>query len=490
MVNAKRVVLVHCPPHGEVPFRHIGLAYLQAVLESAGKECIFFDISLKEDLQKTDFYVEHIRYLSEGIGDMGDGPDPRLLLEVTHPELFDHPSAFSRTILAKAEEYLERVLQGGDVFLFTVNTLTVYFAAALARMIRNRGGRTAAGGPNTGFAPLRELLLRSEAFDTVIQGEGDGMVVDLVAWLRGETSQHPAGSHWLEGEQVRSLPPLPLVPLDELPYPSFRGTVVRNFIPILSSRGCPRKCAFCSETSNWPHWRHRDPAKLLAEMDARSRQYNCTSFHFHDDTINGSLPWLDAFCDLLIERGSPYQWESFCCPEGLDEERLARMKKAGCVLLKVGIQSFAPHVLKSMRRSTDAEAFKRSIIAGSKLGISIRFDMLIGFPGETDEDHQINLLALEEILQNPAPDLSFSPNPFYLSLGSETVLKADSYGMRLRYFDPGTLPPSLAAMVVRCGQFPIGHNYDLPRDVLVKRMKDMGELLKKVNKDYQYLGRT
>ena len=489
MATAKRVVLVHCPPHGEVPFRHIGLAYLHSVLEKSGQECILFDISLKEDLDKTDFYEEYIRYLSEGIGDMGDGPDPLILMQVTHPELFPELLPVSRTILTKAKAYFDRVLKAGDVFLFTVNTLTVYFAAALATLIRQAGGRTAAGGPNMGFGPLRTLLLRSGAFDVVVQGEGDSVVVDLVGYLRGSLAAPPPGTHWLDNGQIRWLPPLPPVSLDTLPYPNFRGTMIREFIPILSSRGCPRKCSFCSETSNWVSWRHRDPDRVVAEMDARSAQYSCTSFHFHDDSINGSLPWMDRFTELLTQRGSPYTWESFCCPEGLDDARLERMRKAGCVLLKVGVQTFSPEVLVAMRRRPDVDALRRSLLYGASLGISIRFDMLIGFPGETDQDHQRNLVVLDEILSQ-APAIYFSPNPFYLSLGSETMLNAEKYGIQIRYFDPDTLPEAAAVVVRESGRFPVGHTYGIPRDVLVARMKDMGAILAKQNKDYQYLGRT
>jgi len=340
-----------------------------------------------------------------------------------------------------------------------------------------------------GFAPLRSILLRSGAFDAVIQGEGDGVVVDLVKWLRRESLTLPPGANWLQGDEVKALPAAPPVPLDDLPYPLFRGTLVREFVPILSSRGCPRKCAFCSETSNWVSWRFRKVPNVIAEMDERARQYGLTSFHFHDDSINGSLPWIDEFSRVLTSRGSPYGWESFCCPEGLTEERLARMRKAGCVLLKVGVQSFSPPVLMAMRRRPDVEFLKRAILFGDSIGISIRFDMLIGFPGETHEDHQENLKVLDEILTQ-APRVYFSPNPFYLSLGSETMLNADRYGIEIRYFDWSTLSGPAAEMVRKSGQFPVGHTYDIPRPVLVERMADMGRILEKQNKDYQYLGRT
>ncbi|MBM4387669.1 MAG: radical SAM protein, partial [Deltaproteobacteria bacterium] len=332
-------MLIHPPPHGEVPFRHIGLAYLQAMLKKAGIETIFYDISAAENNAGTDFYDDYILHLSKNVGNVGDGIDPRILMEVIHPDMFDAISPVSAKIIAKAEKYLKILLDSGDVFLFSVNIITYYFAAALAYRLRRHGKKTAAGGPNMRFAPLRRLFLKSGAFDAVVQGEGEGVVVELVNQLAlGKNPQIP-GVSILNGDGVISdTPPADPLPLDQIPAPSFSGMEVKDFAPVLAGRGCTFRCSFCSEPYNWSGYRVREPVKMIDEMEWSAAQYRTKNFHFHDDLINGDLKWFDAFLAGLIDRGLRFGWESFCSPNGLTPERLDRMKESGCILLKLGVQ--------------------------------------------------------------------------------------------------------------------------------------------------------
>ncbi len=485
-----KVVLVHSPPHGEVDFLNIGLAYLQAVLQEAGHETVCFDICFAEHHAGTDFYDDYVLDLSRRIGGgVGDGVDPRMLLEVLHPEAFDEVSPVSAAITRKVDEHLPRLSAAGDVFLFSVNVLTQYFAAALARRLRALGKRTAAGGPNLGYRPLRQLLLRVGAFDAVVEGDGEGVVEALVDRLRrGEPPALP-GVSTLDGDALREGgPPAVPPPPDTLPYPSLDGMTLTYFVPILASRSCPRKCAFCSETTK-QQFRQRSPEAVVAEMERCAERYGNANFHFHDDLINGSPSWLDRFCALLVERRHRFTWESFCGPDGLTPARLDAMRASGCVLLKLGVQSFSPRVLRRMRRGPDPEGVERAIVHGAALGISMRYDVLTCFPGETEEDHRINIEHIHRIFAR-TEGVHFSPNPFYLSLGSETQLEHDRWGITLEYFDPDTLPAELRAPVAASGRFPTGFTYDIPQSTVRTRMRELGDILVKEGKDYLYLGQT
>lgn len=219
------------------------------------------------------------------------------------PELFSDLLPISRKILARVEANLEVARDAGDVFLFTLNTLTQYFAAGLAVRLRAAGKKTVAGGPIMRSAPLRRLLLLSGAFDAVVEGEGEPVVVGLVRDLwSGRLEPGPGISVLGENGEIATQPPAALVDLDGLPQPDFRGTTVRDFIPIGASRGCPHKCSFCSERCYWPTYRVRDPVLVVAEMERSAAAYRCTSFHFHDDQINGNLRWIDQFTELLGQR--------------------------------------------------------------------------------------------------------------------------------------------------------------------------------------------
>ena len=476
---------MHCPPHGEVEFLNIGLAYLQAALERGGWQTAFHDISAEEHRAGTDFYDQFMLEMSRGIGgDMGDGVDPALLLQVVRPELFRRLSPTAEIIVRKVEEQLPQVRGSGEVFLFSVNMLTQYFAAGLAFRLRALGGRTAAGGPNLGFRPLRHLLLR---FDAVVQGEGEGVVTALVGRLaRGEEPALPGVSRLGPGGAVAEAAPAAPPPVDSLPRPSLRGMTHNDFTPMLAGRGCPRPCAFCSEPGKG-RFRQRRAEDVVAEMESAAQRWGNPNFHFHDDTINASTVWVDRFAAILRARGGGLRWESFCGPDGLTPLRLGAMARSGCVLLKLGVQSFSDRLLRLMGRRGQAAAIRKAIILGDRLGISMRYDLLTCFPGETEADHRLTMECVEDIFSRTKA-VQFSPNPFYLSLGSRTHLRARDYGITLRHFDPGSLPAPLRGLVSACGEFPIGYRYGISQKTVRRRMRELGAILKRYDRDYLYLG--
>lgn len=488
-VRRARVVLVHSPPHGEVRFHNIGLAYLQGALERAGWDAVTADVSWDEDVAGTDFYAELIGDISAGVGDMGDGPDPRRLLEVLRPDAFDEVRPVARTIAAKAEAWSARLLPRGDLFLFAANTLTLDFAAAVAARLRAAGKPTAVGGPSLWFPPLRRLLLALGCFDAVVQGEGEDVADPLVLALAERRAPDlPGVSRLDEGGAVVERAPGAPPDIHRLAWPSFRGTELIGFVPALTSRGCAHRCSFCSETSNWAAYRFRRAADVVHEVETRAAAAGLGELHFHDDQINGNLPFLDELCALLAGRGGGLRWDSFAGPQGLVPERLARLRAAGCIRLKVGIQSFSPDVLRRMRRGANPDALAAAIVDTAAAGIAMHYDLLTCFPGETEDDHRRNLQVVEAI-HAQRPDVYMSPNPFYLSLGSETMREPERYGLTLRYFDPDTLPAPLRDTVRGAGRFPVGYTSSVPRETVLRRLSDLGQVLARYGKDYLYLGK-
>ncbi len=480
------MVLVHSPPHGEVPFRHVGLGYLHGVLRAAGYDTVTADISRHEEQAGSDVYDEVILHLSSKVGDVSDGPDPLLLMQVLYPEEFDSLLPVSESILRQVDRHQEALATSGDVYLFTVNIITYYFAAAMALRLRRQGKKTAVGGPSVRFDPIRALLLRCGAFEAAVVGEGEPIIAKLVDGLRAETLRGIPGVSFLSGGEMLTAKPAAAPDLGALPYPVFDRESIRDYIPILAARGCRAKCAYCSEPFHWTN-RRRTPAEVLAEMDWATDYYRLENFHFHDDTINEHQAWFHALLDQLIERGGRYRWESFCGPVGLDEALLTKMRRSGCALLKLGVQSFAKDTLGRMRRLRDADLLRSAIVGAERAGISMHYDMLICFPGESESDHRHNVAMIERIFAE-TDGVYFSLNPFYLAVGSETHLNAAKYGVKVRHFDPESLPPRLAEMVRQCGPLPVGFSSDISRETVLRRVRELGEVLKRYGRDYLYLG--
>jgi len=482
-----QVDLVHAPPYGEVPFKHLGLAYVAAGLRARGIPTRYHDVSERFHRKGDDFYDDLILRLSRRAGEMSDLPFLDLLGEVLFPEHGD--SALAARIRGQVDWTVERLGEARVVGV-SFNTLTSYFAIALGRVLRRRGVRVFMGGPLSRVAPLVHLMLRLQAADVVVAGEGDLVAAPVVrALVEGTDLSAIPGTTWLApGGTVVETPGELVSALDALPWPELEGNVLDQFIPLQASRGCGRHCHYCSEKGIWGTggYRRRDVSLVVEEMRARAGSFGMTDFHFHDDLLNGSPQWMESFVAAVSRQG--FTWESFFEPYGLDEPLLSRMASAGCRLVKFGVQSFSPSVLKSMGRAPRVQAIVEAVIATYRAGMSTHYDMLIGHPGETEEDHQTNLRAVEELYDRTGDKLYFSLNPFYLAVGSEIERNPGRFGVELRMADPAQLPPPLAEAVAAGPAYPVGYRAALSRDTIMRRMGELAAILRKHGKDYLYLG--
>jgi radical SAM superfamily enzyme YgiQ (UPF0313 family) len=480
------VHLVHPPPYGEVPFKHLGLCYVAAGLRSDGFDTRYHDLSEQHHRSGSDFYDALILRLSRHAGDMSDLPRLDLLGEVLFPELAD--SALATVIRAQVDEALAR-LGAARAVCISFNTLTSYFTAALGKALRQQGVVVLLGGPLAGYAPVADLLLHLGTTDALIAGDGDLHAGPaLRALLAHQPPSDVPGARWLENGVAKTTPPAPPPALDLLPRPLFEGNVLDSFIPLQASRGCGRSCAYCSESGIWGPRGHRrrTPARVAEEMTAHASAYGLNDFHFHDDLLNGNRRWMDELVRELSH--GRYTWESFFEPYGLDANLLGRMRDAGCRLVKYGIQSFSPTLLRTMKRPPDVDQVVDVVVHTYRLGISTHFDMLIGHPGETEEDHRRNLALVEELFGLTGERLYFSLNPFYLSAGSEIERHPDRFHTTLRHATPEDHVAPMAVALRAVDPYPEGYQSDVPRDTTMRRMDELSAILRRHGKDYLYLG--
>ncbi len=480
------VHLVHPPPYGEVPFKHLGLCYVAAGLRSDGFDTRYHDLSEQHHRAGSDFYDALILRLSRHAGDMSDLPRLDLLGEVLFPDFAD--STLASVIRTQVDEALDRLAEARAVCV-SFNTITSYFTAALGRALRERGVVVLLGGPLAGYAPVADLFLHLGAANALVAADGDLHAGPaLRALLANQPPRHVPGARWLENAVAKNNPPAPPTDLDLLPRPLFEGNVIDAFLPLQASRGCGRSCAYCSESGIWGPGGHRRraPARVAEEMRDHAAAYGLKDFHFHDDLLNGNRRWMEDLARELSH--GHYTWESFFEPYGLDANLLGRMRDAGCRLVKYGIQSFSPTLLRTMKRPPDVEQIVDVVVQTYRLGISTHFDMLIGHPGETDEDHRRNLGLVERLFDQTGERLYFSLNPFYLSAGSEIERHPDRFRTTLRHATPEDHVPPIADALRAIGPYPVGYRSDVPRETTMRRMEELSAILRRHGKDYLYLG--
>lgn len=158
---------------------------------------------------------------------------------------------------------------------------------------------------------------------------------------------------------------------------------------IVTSRGCPGNCVFCSIHAIWGHrWRPRSPERVVAEMEHLKEKYGIREFYVLDDSVSIDKKRLIKICDLIIERQLNIKWAA---PNGvalwtLNEEVLKKMKKSGFYRITFGIESGCPQTLRFIRKPIILKKAKEIIDLCNRLGLWTHSTFIIGFPGETRED--------------------------------------------------------------------------------------------------------
>jgi phosphonoacetaldehyde methylase len=283
--------------------------------------------------------------------------------------------------------------------------------ADLAKRIKNIDPDifTITGGTHPTFM-TKECMKQAPHLDMIGRGEGEFIMRDVVNFLNeGKSLSGIPGLAFRENDRVViNEDRKPFENLDEIPFPARdlfpfelyskvgmpMGTVYRKkpFMNLITSRGCPYFCTFCSSTNFWGNcYRKRSPENVLAEMEELYNKYGVREFKFFDDNITSDRKRAEAIFQGMIDRGIDVKWNT---PNGihvvtLDEELLTLMKKSGCYEITMAVESGDKDVLrKIIRKPTKLERVLEVSKLTRKLGITTNSFFIIGFPGETME--QIN----------------------------------------------------------------------------------------------------
>ena len=218
-----------------------------------------------------------------------------------------------------------------------------------------------------------------------IMHQGDFNQINGIAFLENKTViQTPART------KFRELDELPLPNRAAIPNEKYLETWKRNHgessMTISTQRGCPYTCKWCSTAVYGQSYRRR-PAHLVAqEMKMLKDQYNPDAIWFVDDVFTISHKWLTAFHEEVVKQKAQIRFECITRAERLNDEILRLLKEAGCFRIWIGAESGSQKIIDLMDRRVDVNHVKKMIQNTNALGIETGTFIMVGYPGETEED--------------------------------------------------------------------------------------------------------
>ncbi len=284
-----------------------------------------------------------------------------------------------------------------DVVGFTSTTFSWPVVAALARLLRQALPQVDIwlGGPQLSLFTRENMAQR--AFDVAVIGEGDETIVDLLrsraagedlAGIPGTVVRH--GEELLFGPKrgpIAELDGLQLPAVDLLPMNRYRVlTLASPVATMITTRGCPFRCRFCSQIYVGGRYREHGPERVVEEMVRAVHDYRARDIVVFDETFNLNRRRLLEICQAILDRGLRARWHIRVRADFLDDEMLAALSAAGCVSLHTGIEAGSERIRKLMNKEMDYDKAAAALARARRVGIQTRAYFMIGYPGETEQE--------------------------------------------------------------------------------------------------------
>ncbi|MDP2727708.1 MAG: radical SAM protein [Dehalococcoidia bacterium] len=267
-------------------------------------------------------------------------------------------------------------------------------------------------GPATRF--LKPELDRSPA-DAAILGEPEKTLLEAHESIFSVTADGGPLLFFGDGEEgfVEDLESLPFPAWDLVP--PGKGA----FLTVYGSKGCPRRCTYCPYVvAQGRRVRARSVERVIQEIEWLVESFSINRIMFRDIAFARDGEWVESFCRALIKKKLRLRWECESHPMDFHPDLLGLMKQAGCIEIKVGLETAHRGLLQEWARvgsSEEAGAYLAHV-AGiqetcRRIGVRCHLFLMVGVPGQGEESAQITFSYLQRLHPELVNVKLFHPYP-------------------------------------------------------------------------------
>ena len=338
-----------------------------------------------------------------------------------------------------------------ELVVFPSTTPTLHAdTAEMVTLKRAFGGALVCFGPHASTVPV-EAMRQVPDVDIMVVGEPEDPVMALassesltdlegiagVTWRRPDgTIVPPIGQGAFAGFKSMPFPAWDLLPLGNYQLPM----VSEPYVIVETSRGCPYACDFCVAPIHQGHkFRERDPKALVDEIERAKRELGVRYFYLWGDTVTLNQKTFSAFCEELIARDLGIQWFGNARADNLtDPAFVHRLRRSGCWMLAMGIESSSPEIRKDMVKRLDEQKIRTAFANLRDAGIKSFAFFIFGYPGDTPDSMEATIeyaIDLSPDFANFYPAVPYPGTALYEKVLKDGILASEDWSkMEYSYY--------------------------------------------------------
>lgn len=327
------------------------------------------------------------------------------------------------------------------------NMMTRRNVIKMVQMCKAVGSIVVLGGPDP--ANYIENYLAYGA-DVVVIGEGETTLEELIPHLAKHglhNAEHLPGIAYCgdDGQMMQTLPREYMKDLNAQPFPDraaidlpeymriWRDNHGKSAVSLITARGCPFKCNWCSHAVFGYTHRRRSPENVVDEVAQIKATYDPDLLWYADDVFTINHRWLFKYAEELTRRNLHTPFETISREDRLNEDVVKTLAQMGCYRLWVGAESGSQRILDSMERQTDVKRVVEVVQLLKKYNIETGMFIMLGYDGEETSDLQ----ATVQTLKDANPDV-FLTTVAYPIAGTKYYQKVADNVIRLKDWATGS----------------------------------------------------